>query len=44
VLSRQAARVRPLADTGWRPLRVAGDVRPWSDDFSNILGVVRWAH
>jgi hypothetical protein len=43
VLSRKSTRVQALLDAGWRPLRVAGDTRPWSDDFSNILGVVRWA-
>lgn len=44
VLARDPARVQPLVERGWRPVDVSGDVRAWSDDFSNILGVMRWAH
>ncbi|MGH7720830.1 MAG: fused MFS/spermidine synthase [Gemmatimonadaceae bacterium] len=33
---------RVAADTVWRPLTTNEDVRVWTDDYSNIVGVLRW--
>jgi hypothetical protein len=42
VVSRRLERLRPLtARGGWRPLRPSGD-RVWTDDYSNVLGVLDW--
>jgi spermidine synthase len=30
------------ADPRWQPLPIASDARPWTDDFSNVLGAVDW--
>ena len=30
------------ADARWRPLRTQAGFIPWADDYSNILGVLRW--
>jgi spermidine synthase len=30
------------ADPRWRGLRGRPDARPWSDDFSNLVGALRW--
>lgn len=43
VVARRPATLEPLARSGrWRPVRAGGTV--WTDQFSNILGVVRWLH
>ena len=43
VAARQPATLEPLVRSGrWRPLRAGGAV--WTDQFSNILGIVRWLH
>jgi SAM-dependent methyltransferase len=35
--------LRPFAgDTRWRRLAPPRDVRPWSDDFSNLYGAIMW--
>jgi hypothetical protein len=42
VVAPRPATLQPLAQSGrWRPVR-AGTL--WTDQFSNILGVVRWLH
>lgn len=42
VLARRAEDLRGLdAEPRWRPLR-AGTTSAWTDDFSNVLGVIRW--
>ena len=30
------------ADPRWQPLQIAPGARPWTDDFSNVLGAVDW--
>jgi hypothetical protein len=42
VLARDTARLRPLIGSGWKPLAASPGVRPWTDDFSDILSVMRW--
>ncbi len=43
VLARSPSTLEPLARSGrWRPVRAGGTL--WTDQFSNILGVVRWLH
>lgn len=43
VLARRPATLEPLARSGrWRPVRAGGAV--WTDQYSNILSVVRWLH
>ncbi|MDQ3778750.1 MAG: fused MFS/spermidine synthase [Actinomycetota bacterium] len=41
-VARRAARLQPLVASGWKPLAASDGVRPRSDDFSNILSVIRW--
>lgn len=42
-ITRRPSDLGPLAsDSRWRPLRARPDARPWTDDFSNILGALRW--
>jgi tetratricopeptide (TPR) repeat protein len=42
VMARRAEDLGPLAeDPDWEPLRPGGG-RLWTDDFSNVLGAVRW--
>jgi hypothetical protein len=43
VLARRPASLAPLVRSGrWRPVRAGGAL--WTDQFSNILGVIRWLH
>ena len=43
VLARSPSTLEPLSSSGpWRPVRAGGTL--WTDQFSNILGVVRWLH
>jgi SAM-dependent methyltransferase len=43
ILVRQETDLGPLdADTRWRPPRDTPGPAPWTDDFSNILGVFQW--
>ena len=43
VAARQPATLAPLVRSGrWQPVRAGGAV--WTDQFSNILGIVRWLH
>jgi hypothetical protein len=40
-MSRRAADIAPLIrNDGWKPLAVSPSVPLWTDDFSNILGVL----
>ncbi len=42
-LARRAEHLRPLAqDPRWTRLHGRPGVRPWTDDFSNILSALRW--
>jgi spermidine synthase len=42
-LSGEAATLAPLVrDRGWAVLPPAADVNLWTDDFSDVLGVMRW--
>jgi hypothetical protein len=42
-IARRPATLEPLARSGrWRPVRAGGTV--WTDQYSNILSVVRWLH
>jgi hypothetical protein len=42
-VARRAATLGPLTrQPGWLPLPPAGDVRLWTDDFTDVLSVVRW--
>jgi hypothetical protein len=42
-LARAAADLAPLvADPRWTRLQGRSDARPWTDDFSNIVGALRW--
>ena len=42
VLSADPERLAPLrADPRWKPLEAPPGVRPWTDDFSNVLSVLR---
>ena len=43
VAARSPARLRPLLDSGWEPLRAHPGPRVWTDDFSNILSVIDWS-
>jgi hypothetical protein len=44
VLARSASSLAPLAkDARWRPLKPATGVRPWTDDFSNLIEIVKWS-
>jgi SAM-dependent methyltransferase len=44
VMTRGAAELGEIgADSRWQPLPIALDARPWTDDFSNVLGAVDWA-
>jgi hypothetical protein len=43
VVARNAVRLAPLARTGrWRTLGSGGQL--WTDDYSNVLGAMRWLH
>ena len=42
-LSTEAATLAPLVrERGWTVLPPAADVNLWTDDFSDVLGVMRW--
>jgi hypothetical protein len=41
VLARDTGRLQPLVGSGWKPLAASPGVRPWTDDFSDILGVLK---
>jgi hypothetical protein len=44
VLARSANTLAPLAqDARWRPLLPSPNARPWSDDFSNLVEIIRWS-
>jgi hypothetical protein len=44
VMARREADLGEIgADSRWQPLPIAPDARPWTDDFSNVLGAVDWA-
>ncbi len=43
VLGRRAALLGPLArQRGWGPLPPRGDVGVWTDDFTDVLSIVKW--
>lgn len=43
MLARREEGLKELArDSKWRPLQKRGDVGVWSDDYSNLVGVIRW--
>jgi hypothetical protein len=43
VMARQAADFGGLAsDARWTPIETAAGVRVWTDDYSNLLGIIRW--
>ena len=43
VLGRRASDVAPMTKVrGWRPLPPRAPVRLWTDDYTDVLGVVRW--
>lgn len=43
VLARRRADLLGLADDPrWQPLAAPADARPWTDDFTDVLGVIRW--
>jgi len=42
-VARDPAALAPLwSDGRWRPLRPEPGTRPWTDDYANLLGAVRW--
>jgi spermidine synthase len=41
VLARTPAPLEPLRRLGWRPPPIDQDLRLWTDDYSNILGILR---
>jgi hypothetical protein len=44
VMARHERDLGPIAlDPRWLELPPAGDTRPWTDDFSNLLGALDWA-
>lgn len=42
VLARSEADLESLNATAWTPINARSDVRPWTDDWSNVVGVMRW--
>jgi hypothetical protein len=41
--AREAKDLKPLAALpGWEPVPHPADFRPWTDDYSNLLGLIRW--
>jgi hypothetical protein len=43
VMSRSASNLNTIRKkTGWSLILPRADARPWTDDFSNILSVIRW--
>ena len=43
VMTRRPAELGSLAaDARWTPPRASADGRVWTDDFSSVLGVLRW--
>ncbi|HWF11448.1 MAG TPA: fused MFS/spermidine synthase [Bryobacteraceae bacterium] len=43
VMARQAADFGGLAsDARWTPIETEAGVRVWTDDYSNLLGIIRW--
>lgn len=42
VLARSAADLAYIPDAGWGVLRMSPDAPRWTDDFSNLLTVLRW--
>jgi spermidine synthase len=43
VLGRRAADVAPMAKAaGWQPLPPRADVRVWTDDYTDVVDVVKW--
>ena len=44
VMSRSPQALAPLAeDARWRPLALSTIARPWTDDFSNLVEIIRWS-
>jgi hypothetical protein len=39
-LAKNAEALQPLVAAGWAPLTSEGSVRPWTDDYSNIVGAM----
>jgi hypothetical protein len=43
IMARSASDFGPLAKSpGWRPARANPDLQVWTDDFSNLVSVLRW--
>jgi protein-L-isoaspartate O-methyltransferase len=42
MLTRDAQDLSYIPRAGWRPLADPGDVRTWTDDFSDLLSIQRW--
>jgi len=43
VLARNAKELAPLTtDSRWRRLKPADDAKPWTDDYSNLISVIKW--
>jgi SAM-dependent methyltransferase len=41
--AREAKDLKPLAALpGWEPVPHPADFKPWTDDYSNLLGLIRW--
>jgi SAM-dependent methyltransferase len=41
--AREAKDLKPLAALpGWEPVPHPADFRPWTDDYSSLLGLIRW--
>ena len=41
VMAKKAAVIEGLSEKGWKPLEANPGARPWTDDFSNILSVIK---
>jgi spermidine synthase len=43
VMARRAEDLGPLTrDSRWTPLRRSSTVGAWSDDYSNVVGIIKW--
>jgi spermidine synthase len=43
VMARRAEALGPLAtDRRWTPLQRSSTVGAWSDDYSNVVGIIKW--
>ena len=42
VLARDAGDLAPLVAAGWKPLAAEPGARPWTDDYANLIGAIRW--